>query len=193
MRLYGVQGVGERAGDAGAALVRAGIRSTQRTGAWLTPLSGVAVRSTQPLRQELMRAFDAVVPIILDAVLDRVDLTRLVIERVDLDEVARHVDLDAAAGRIDLDAAVHRVDLITLANYIIDGVDLPEIIRASTGSMASEGVRTMRMQTIDADERVNRLVDRVLLRRQGRRTDVPVQRSLNGDAPGIEGHDRDDR
>jgi hypothetical protein len=146
------------------------------------------------------RAFDALVPKVLDAVLDEVDLTALVLRRVDLDAIADGLDLDAAVARVDLDrivdripidhvlaridvdevaaeldvdAVLDRVDLIGMARYIIDGVDLPEIIRESTGSMASEGLRGVRMQSIDADERVSRLVDRVLLRRHGRRTDAP--------------------
>jgi hypothetical protein len=56
------------------------------------------------------------------------------------------------------------MDLIALANEIIDGVDLPEIIRESTGSMASETVQGVRMQSIGADQAVSRAVDRLLLR-----------------------------
>lgn len=55
---------------------------------------------------------------------------------------------------------------------IIEGVDLPEIIRDSTGALASDTVRGARMQGIAADEAVGRAVDRLLLRR-GRRT-APV-------------------
>jgi hypothetical protein len=57
------------------------------------------------------------------------------------------------------------MDLIALANEIIEGVDLPEIIRDSTGSMASETVKGVRMQGIGADQAVDRAIDRLLLRR----------------------------
>ena len=71
--------------------------------------------------------------------------------------------------RVDLvrvvDAVLDQMDLIALANEIIDGVDLPEIIRDSTGSMASETVQGVRMQGIGADQAVGRAVDRLLLRR----------------------------
>lgn len=122
----------------------------------------------------LDRELRAQLPRIVDAVLDQLDLTEIVKERVDLDAVVREVDVDAVAARIDIDALIARLDLIGLARSVIEGVDLPEIVRDSTGSMASEGVRTVRMQTIDADERVNRLVDRLLLRHQGRRTAAPA-------------------
>ena len=67
---------------------------------------------------------------------------------------------------IDLDEVAHeRMDLLDLANYVIDGIDLPGIIRESTGSVASETVQAVRMQSIDADVAVQRIVDRILLRR----------------------------
>lgn len=87
----------------------------------------------------------------LDAVLDRLDLTSVVLQRVDLDAL--------------IQAILDRIDLVALAVDVIDGVDLPEIIRESTGSMASDTVRGVRMQGIVADEAVGRAVDRLLLRR----------------------------
>jgi hypothetical protein len=67
-----------------------------------------------------------------------------------------------------VNAVLARIDLVGIAEEVIDAVDLPEIIRESTGSMASETVRGARMQGIHADEAVGRAVDRILLRR-GRR------------------------
>jgi hypothetical protein len=99
--------------------------------------------------------------------------------KIDVDEVARRIDFDAVLDEMDLttivlnrvdlikvvDAVLGEMDLIALANQIIEGVDLPEIIRDSTGSMASETVKGARMQGIGADQAVGRAVDRLLLRR----------------------------
>ena len=140
----------------------------------------------EALEAALADVLRVVVPQVLDTVLDQVDLTQLVLERVDVNAVIAAADVDAVVARADIDAVLERIDLIALAETIIDGVDLPGIIRDSTGSIASEGIRGVRMQTIDADERVNRLVDRVLLRRQARVTDSPVppQRGpSNGEMP----------
>jgi hypothetical protein len=71
-----------------------------------------------------------------------------------------------------VDAALAQVDLIALANEVIDGVDLPEIIRESTGSMASDTVRGARMQGIEADQAVARAMDRLLLRHTRRPDDT---------------------
>lgn len=88
----------------------------------------------------------------VEAVLDRIDLTTLVIERVDLGAV--------------VDAALARVDLVAIAEQVIEGVDLPELIRESTGSMASDTVRGVRMRGIEADQTISKAMDRLLSRRR---------------------------
>jgi hypothetical protein len=119
----------------------------------------------------------------VDAVARRLDLDA-VARRLDIDAVARRLDIEAVLDRIDLtgtvlrrvdlktvvDTALTQVDLIGIAEQVIDGVDLPEIIRESTGSMASDTVRGVRMQGIEADQAVGRAMDRLLLR-HARRTD----------------------
>ncbi|MGB0101527.1 MAG: hypothetical protein WBP61_14715, partial [Nocardioides sp.] len=58
-----------------------------------------------------------------------------------------------------------QMDLPVLVEGVLDEIDLPEIIRDSTGTMASETVRSVRIQSVSADESVARLVDRLLRRR----------------------------
>lgn len=69
-------------------------------------------------------------------------------------------------------AVLERIDLAAIANQIVDDIDLPEIIRESSGAMASESVVGVRMRGIEADEKVSQLVDRLLLRR-ARTSDEP--------------------
>jgi hypothetical protein len=118
----------------------------------------------------------ALVPRIAVGILDQLDLTALVKDRVDIDELVRAVDLDAIAARIDVEAIVDRLDLAGLAQTVIDQIDLPEIIRRSTGVVASETVRGVRMQGIEADRAIAGLVDRMLGRRRPRliETGVPA-------------------
>jgi len=127
-------------------------------------------------------------------VLDQLDLTQLVLDRVDLQRVVEgalgQLDLTAiVVGKVDLGEVVatalqhvdltqivmDQVDLIGVAQYVVDGIDLPEIIRDSTGSVASEAVVGLRMQGIDADVLVGRVVDRMLRRRRERRTEEPPE------------------
>jgi hypothetical protein len=106
----------------------------------------------------------------LDAIVDRVDLDRAV-ERVDLDRAVERVDLDRAVDRVDVDRIIARADITGLAWYVVREIDLPGLLRASSGSVTTEMVRSVRDQGIDADRAVERIVDR-LLHRQGRRTTV---------------------
>jgi hypothetical protein len=114
---------------------------------------------------------DAVVrQVDVDAIVQRVDLDA-VVRRVDVDAIVQRIDLDAIADRIDLDRIIARLDLVGLAEEVINEIDLPEIIRDSTGSVASHVVRDARRQSINADQAVSGLVDR-LLRRRGERSTV---------------------
>lgn len=125
----------------------------------------------------------------IDLIIGRLDLTRIVVENVDLDAVAarldiesildrldltalveNRVDVDALVAGVDLQAIIDRIDIVHIAEDVIDAVDLPEIIRESTGSVASETVRGVRMRSIAGDEAIGRVVDRMLLRRKARRT-----------------------
>lgn len=116
----------------------------------------------------------------LDGAVGRVDLDA-VVRRVDLDAVARRIDLDALAtridpgpvvARVDLDAILARVDIVGIAREVIDAIDLPEIVRHSTGTMTSDTIRGVRREAMQADEIVAGVLDR-LLRRRAQRAPVP--------------------
>lgn len=59
----------------------------------------------------------AVLSLVVAAVLDELDLTEIVQDKLQADTI---------------DAVIARIDLVALADQVIDGVDLPAIIRAST-------------------------------------------------------------
>ena len=112
----------------------------------------------------------------LDRVVDRINLNQIA-ARIDLDEIVDRIDIDAIAKRIDLDAIVGRVDLPGLTEQVIDEVDLGEIIRESSSTMASETVDALRVQGMRADGVVSRIVDRILLR-DGQRQTGPLAEEL---------------
>lgn len=168
-------------------------------------------------------SLDRLVPVIVDEVLRRVELTEIVrrdvdlnrvIECVDLDEAVARVDLDQVAARLDLDAVVERIDLDlvvrrldmeavvdrldlttivlervdldrvvqrvldnldlpALAEQVLDAIQFPDIIRESSGAMASETVRDVRMQGVAADQAVSRTIDR-LFRHGARPSESPA-------------------
>lgn len=91
----------------------------------------VIERATDPVRTVVT---DVVVQVV-ERVLDEIDLTGLVRQRV---------------------------DLVGLANEVIDGVDLPAIIRESTGTVTAEVMTDVRSQGERADDVVSGFVDRLL-------------------------------
>ena len=103
--------------------------------------------------QQVSGVLDVVVPAVVGQVVQRVDITEI---------VEKYVDIDRIAGGMDL---------VSLTNEVIAEVDLPEIIRESTGSVASETLRGVRMQSISGDDAVTRIVDRFRLRH---RVQVPA-------------------
>ena len=124
----------------------------------------------------------------IDRILERVDLD-VVIARVDVDAIAERLDVNRVADRLDtgrvvartdLVAIVDRLDLATIAEEVIDEIDLPRLVRESSGIMANETVQTVRVQGMNADRLVSRVVDRVL-RREAR--DLLPQRSDVQDRP----------
>jgi hypothetical protein len=117
----------------------------------------------------------------LDRIVGRIDLNQIaaridldeIVDRVDIDAIAARIDLDAIVARVDIDAILARVDLPALTEQVIDEVDLGEIIRESSSTMASETVDALRVQGMRVDGLVSRIVDRILLR-EGQRETGPI-------------------
>jgi hypothetical protein len=119
------------------------------------PVAAVLGPPLHALAEAFDRAADAAIPAVMEAVMSHVDVDELVRE---------HVDINQIATSIDVDAIVKRVDLVGLAEYVIDEVDLPEIIRQSSTAVTSGAVRGVRIRSMEADQAITRVVDRLRLR-----------------------------
>jgi hypothetical protein len=102
---------------------------------------------------------------VVDTTLDQIDLTSLALARIDMERILARVDVNELAARVDLAAMVERLDLAKIAEEVIEELDVGELIRDSTGSMATETVEGIRVQGMNADIFVSRLVDRAFGRR----------------------------
>ena len=83
---------------------------------------------------DLNRIIAAVVPPVVDEVLDSLDLTALVQERVDIDALVSTVDIAAVVDRLDIDAIVRQVDIDGMLRQvdidaIVSKVDIDAIVR----------------------------------------------------------------
>jgi hypothetical protein len=107
----------------------------------------------------------------LDAILARIDINEIA-KRIDLNAVAAELDVDEIVSKVDLNAIISRIDVTGIAQGVIEEVDLPAIIRESSGAMASETVQELRIQGMHADTFVAKIVDKVLHRRD-RDLDAP--------------------
>lgn len=96
----------------------------------------------------------------------------VLLELIDLNKIIAKVDVNAIAAQLDVEAVIDQIDLEALVQHVIEEVDLPTIIRNSTGVMASESVLSMRMQGFAADERVSNIVDKLMLRQGTRKTQL---------------------
>jgi hypothetical protein len=121
----------------------------------------------------------------LDRIVDRINLNQIaaridldkIVDRIDLDAIVARIDLDVIIARVDIDAILARVDLPGLTEQVIDEVDLGEIIRESSSTMASETVDALRVQGMHVDGLVSRIVDRIL-QREGQRQTGPIREEL---------------
>ena len=106
---------------------------------------------------------------VVRAVLEQVDLDS-VVARVDLDQIIERLDLDAIVARVDIEAIIRRVDVAGVVDQVMDEVDIAEIVRESSSTMATETVDALRIQGMNADRVLGRIVDRVLRRGAERQT-----------------------
>jgi hypothetical protein len=173
------------------------VRTFAPWGSWFVSATGVRAPARQqaerlnsrwlevsPVAQEAAAAFAReLAPEVTRALLDQIDLTDVVVERVDLerivegldinavaaridlDAIASKIDVDAIVARVDLEAAVRRLDTAQLAREVIDELDLYTVLRESTEGVTSEAVDDLRYGAVDADRAIARVVDRIFRRR----------------------------
>jgi hypothetical protein len=100
---------------------------------------------------------------VLAGVLDRIDITQLVLDHVSIARI-----LDA----VDVDDVVARVNLSPIIDRVLGEVDLPGIVRSSSDSLFSDAVLGVRLESASGDEMVDRIVGRILRRGRGKALDT---------------------
>lgn len=95
----------------------------------------------------------------VDAIVSQVDIDAL-LERVDVDAIVKRVDIEDILDRVDIDAIVKRIDLQAL----VADLGIEDIVRQSTGVLASDSVKLVRVRTKNGDVLLSRFIDRLLHR-----------------------------
>lgn len=166
-------------------VVAAGDRTVER---W-----SVRGAEEQAGNEALLSAFIArLAPEIAIAMMERLDINAIlealpldsVLERVDVDALIGRVNVDNILERVDMDALMSRLDIGPVAQKVLDTVDIGAIVRESTGSVTGDVVDVARIQTMQLDSIVERIVDTLLLR--NRRGSARGRAHLDADAPSNE-------
>jgi hypothetical protein len=172
--IEGVRGRVEAWSDRGRAEGEAGIERV--ADAWDVLLGGVVAQVLRHVDvDDLMTTVD------LDAVASRIDVDA-VAARIDVDALIAGIDVDAIVARVDVEEIVRRLDLAGIAREVLDELEVEDIIRESSGSLAVQTVDALRTRGADADRRLAGFVDRLLQRRRGRDVGVGY---LAGDGSGV--------
>lgn len=105
---------------------------------------------------------------VLDLVVQSLDVNELA-SQVDVDALLKQVDLNAVIEKIDLNALLSRVDVQALAERIDVGAvlhqtDIGAVIAMSSGHVSHDAVDVLRGQAVAMDDRIDRLVRRLLRR-----------------------------
>ena len=82
---------------------------------------------------------------------------------------------EAMVVRLPLEEIVSRIDMATLTRRLLESIDLAGIVRESTATVGSEVVDAGRTQAMGVDSLVERLVDKMLFRREPRNLEVDGQ------------------
>lgn len=132
-------------------------------------------REQRPRDEDAAASFlRLLVPQVVDAALDQIDLNELVAERIDLDQVIDRLDLDRVIARLDIDAIVSRIDL----DRIVERIDVRAIVeRVPVDEIVSRLDLDAIVASVDLDQVVRRVdiqavADRIDLRALVRRLDL---------------------
>ncbi len=116
----------------------------------------LVTESTKAIANSIL---DTVVPVAVNAVVSRVDINEIVKEHVDVNEIV---------AQADITSILDRVPMTEIADYVIEEIDLPSLVRESTGGVADGLLSTLRFQAIQTDNFVSEIVDRIFFRRKMR-------------------------
>jgi len=139
-----------------------------------TPAAGAAARTlTGAGTRAVAEAAAAIAAAIVPAVVERIDVNALigrvdveaVVARVPVDEIVARIDLNRVLATVDVDELVGRVDIAAVAREALEGIDIGEIVQESTAGIATDTMEAVRVQAMNADDLLARIVDRLLGRR----------------------------
>ena len=114
----------------------------------------------------------AVVP----AVVERIDVNAL-LAKVDVDALVERIDVKRILDQVDVNELVGQIDMAAVAREALEGIDIGDIIQESTAGIATDTMEAVRVQAMNADDLLARIVDRLLGRRGPRELSLDPRRA----------------
>ena len=123
------------------------------------PAADRAGRSLTSLpTRAVSEAAAAIAAAVVPAVVERIDVNA-VLAKVDVDALVSRIDVNRILDTVEVDELVGRVDMGAVAREALEGVDLGAIIQDSTASIATDTLEAVRIQAMQADAFLARIVD----------------------------------
>jgi len=110
------------------------------------------------------------------AVVERIDVNAL-LAKVDVDALVERIDVKRILDQVDVNELVGKIDMAAVAREALEGIDIGDIIQESTAGMAIDTMEAVRVQAMNADDLLARIVDRLLGRRGPRDLSLDPRRA----------------
>ena len=124
----------------------------------------------------LADAAAAIAAAVVPAVVERIDVNAL-LAKVDVDALVSRIDVNRILDQVDVEELVGRVDMAALAREALEGIDIGDLIQESTAGLAADTMEAVRVQAMNADDLLARIVDRLLGRHAPRELSLDRRRA----------------
>ena len=94
-----------------------------------------------------------------------------------VDEIVARIDLNPVLAKVDVNALVGQMDMAAVAREALEGIDIGDIIQESTAGLAIDTMEAVRVQAMNADDLLARIVNRLLGRRGPRELSLDARRA----------------
>ena len=121
-------------------------------------------------------AAGAIAAAVVPAVVEHIDVNALLAE-VDVNALLAEVDVNALLAEVDINELVGQIDVAAVAREALEGIDIGDIIQESTAGLAIDTMEAVRVQAMNADDLLARIVDRLLGRRGPRELSLDRRRA----------------
>ncbi|MEZ0284908.1 MAG: hypothetical protein ACAH79_06700 [Thermoleophilia bacterium] len=121
-------------------------------------------------------AAGAIAAAVVPAVVEHIDVNALLAE-VDVNALLAEVDVNALLAEVDVNELVGQIDVAAVAREALEGIDIGDIIQESTAGLAIDTMEAVRVQAMNADDLLARIVDRLLGRRGPRDLSLDPRRA----------------